>query len=225
MKIQRLHPWQVTPKEAIEIQRNLRSKFGAGDVTREVRFVAGADASFSRQLDRVRGAVCIFSLPDLKLIEQETATLPLKFPYIPGFLSFCEGPVLLECFERVEDVPDVIIFDGQGIMHPRRMGIATHLGILLNNSSIGCAKTHLYGEFTYPANAKGAYTYVRDEEHSVIGACVRTRANVKPVFVSVGNKLDLNHAIDIILQCTPKYRIPEPLRFAHALADSEESSR
>jgi deoxyribonuclease V len=224
MKIQRLHPWQVTLKEAIEIQLALQRNFCLGDSAREVRLVAGADASFSRQFDRVYGAVCVFSFPDLNLVEQRTATCQLKFPYVPGLLTFCEAPALLECFENIKNIPDVIIFDGQGIMHPRRMGIATHLGILLNSSSIGCAKTHLYGEFTFPAHAKGAYTYVRDEEHSVIGACLRTRAHVKPIFVSVGNKLDLNHAIDIILQCTPKYRIPEPLRFAHTLAAATKAS-
>jgi len=213
--IKNLHRWDITPKEAVEIQIKLQRKIRLNSSTREVHLVAGADASFSKAEGLVHGAVSILSFPNLELVERKTATLRLSFPYIPGLLTFREGPVLLECFKGIKNTPDVVLFDGQGVAHPRRMGIATHLGILLDRPSIGCAKTPLYGGFRLPANSKGAYEYVKDEEGDVIGACLRTRPGVKPVFVSVGNRIDLLTAIDIVLRCTKRYRIPEPLRDAH----------
>ena len=190
----------------------------------DIRLVAGTDASFSKQSDTTHGAVCIFSFPDLELVEQRTATVRLQFPYVSGLLTFREGPVLLKCFEKIQNIPDVIIFDGQGIMHPRGMGIATHLGILLDAPTIGFAKSHLYGIFKEPAGARGSYEHVKDRDDKIIGACLRTRDNIKPVFVSIGNRIELPKALDIILRCAPKYRIPEPVRSAHWLADSKKLS-
>lgn len=220
MLIKNLHRWDITPREAVEVQIKLQRRIRTNGPSRDIHLVAGADASFSREKGLVYGAVSILSFPDLELIEKRQATLQLSFPYIPGLLTFREGPVLMECLKGIKNIPDVILFDGQGIAHPRRMGIATHLGILLNTPSIGCAKTSLYGRFKLPANSKGAYEYVRDKEGDVIGACLRTRRDVKPVFVSVGNRIDLLMAIDIILACTKRYRIPEPLRDAHRSAEA-----
>lgn len=218
MKIKKLHEWNIAPNQAIEIQRRLQKKIDFHNFLEDLCVIGGADATFSKRDNLIYGAVSIFSFPNLDLIEEKSAILPLRFPYIPGLLSFREGPVLLECFKKVKNIPDVILFDGQGIMHPRRMGIATHLGILLDKPAIGCAKSYLYGEFNLPANSKGAYEYVRDKTVEIIGACLRTRANVKPVFVSVGGKISLLHAIDIVLHCAKRYRIPEPIRYAHRLA-------
>jgi len=246
VKIKNLHRWDVTPKEAIEIQRKLQKRILLKNFSKDIHLVAGADAAFStldklcfanvkpkstlsktkkiicqgaKKENLVHGAVCVFSFPDMELVEEKTATLPLKFPYIPGLLSFREGTVLLKCFEKIKNAPDVILFDGQGIMHPRKMGIAAHLGILLNKPAIGCAKSYLYGEFNLPANFKGAFEYVRDKNGELIGACLRTRKDVKPIFVSTGHKISLSKAIDIVLACTKRYRLPEPLRYAHRLAE------
>lgn len=221
MLIKNLHRWDITPKEAVEIQIKLHRMIRPDGPPRAIHLVAGADASFSKAEGLVHGAVSILSFPDLELIEKRQATLQLSFPYIPGLLTFREGPVLLKCFRMIKNIPDVVLFDGQGVAHPRRMGIATHLGILLDRPSIGCAKTYLYGEFKLPADSKGAYEDIRDKEGDVIGACLRTKRGVKPVFVSVGNRIDLLKAIDIVLRCTKRYRIPEPLRDAHRFAEEQ----
>ena len=218
MKVKYLHNWNITPKLAIEIQYELQKRISFKNSPNKVHLIAGADASFSKAKELIHGAVSIFSFPEMELIESKTATLPLSFPYIPGLLSFREGPVLLECFRQIKNIPDIILFDGQGIMHPRKMGIATHLGILLDKSTIGCAKSYLYGEFMPPANSKGSFEYVRDKNKKIIGACLRTRKDVKPIFVSIGNKISLSKASDIVLRCTKKYRIPELLRYAHRFA-------
>lgn len=219
MEIRNLHSWEVTPKEAIEIQLKLQQKFTTSETPQKIRFVAGADASFSKREKLVHGAVSVFSFPSLDLVERKIATSPLTFPYVPGLLTFREGPVLLECFRKLSNPPDLVLFDGQGIAHPRRMGIATHMGILLDTPSVGCAKSHLYGEFCLPSGPKGAYEYIKDKEGDIIGTCLRTRTNVRPVFISVGYKIELMKAIDIVLSCTKGYRLPEPLRDAHKSAE------
>jgi len=221
MKILRLHRWRVSPQKALLIQEQLRSGIRSEPLRRPVRLIAGADASFLPEQHLIKGAVCVLSVPELELIEVQTATLPLCFPYVPGLLTFREGPVLLRCFAKLKNTPGVILFDGQGIMHPRRMGIAAHLGILLNMPTIGCAKNHLYGTQTSPREYRGAYTVIKDDKEDVLGVCLRTRAGVKPVYVSPGNRMNLSDAIDAILQSTPQYRIPEPLRYAHAHAAPE----
>ncbi|OGP64795.1 MAG: hypothetical protein A3K22_01685, partial [Deltaproteobacteria bacterium RBG_16_42_7] len=167
MKVKYLHNWNITPKLAIEIQYELQKRISFKNSPNKVHLIAGADASFSKAKELIHGAVSIFSFPEMELIESKTATLPLSFPYIPGLLSFREGPVLLECFRQIKNIPDIILFDGQGIMHPRKMGIATHLGILLDKSTIGCAKSYLYGEFMPPANSKGSFEYVRDKNKKI----------------------------------------------------------
>lgn len=222
MKILRLHGWRVSPREAAALQNALRSRIEQPKLSGSIGLIAGADAAFSRDAQKVYGAVCILSFPDLHLVEERTAARALRFPYMPGLLTFREGPALLACFEQVTHTPDVILFDGQGIMHPRRMGIATHLGILLDTPSIGCAKRHLFGEYDIPDRARGSYTPVYDKGKEQVGACLRTREHVNPVFVSTGTGIDLVQAIALVLQCSPCYRIPDPLRRAHARAQARK---
>ena len=223
MKIRELHRWDVTPKEAVGIQERLREKVSNVDSCAEIRLIAGADVSYSRNENSVHAAVGVFSFPELRLIEQQTATVRTTFPYIPGLLTFREGPALIECFKKLRNIPDAIIFDGQGICPPRRMGIASHMGVLLDIPSIGCAKSHLYGEFRMPELDKGSYTYIQDSDGAIIGACLRTRTGVRPVFVSIGHKVSLKTSVDVIMRCATRYRMPEPSRFAHTLAEKAKT--
>ncbi len=226
MEIKEPHKWNVTPKEAVEIQKKLKSKIdtaGTKKIERKIKFIAGADVAFPKGKETVKAAVCVLTFPGLEVIEEKTAYAEKTFPYVPGLLSFREGPALIECFKKVRNKPDVIIFDGHGIAHPRGIGIATHIGIVLGIPSIGCAKSPLYGKFDMPGESKGGYTFVRDGDGKVIGACFRSKDGVKPVFVSVGNGINLITAVDIINDCITKYRLPEPVRIADALSKSENS--
>lgn len=210
---------QVSPKEAIQLQKQLKKKIILRKSFRRVDRIAGVDVSFSRKNNRICAAVVVVSFPELKVIDSVRQKGIVKFPYIPGLLTFREGPIIISALNKLKTKPDVIIFDGQGIAHPRRMGIATHLGILLDKPTVGCAKSLLWGKFSEPANKKGVYSSLFDSKTGeVIGAVVRTRKDVKPVFVSSGYKIDLNSAVKLILTCSPKFRIPQPLRLAHQLS-------
>jgi len=164
------------------------------------------------------GAVVVLEFPGLETLEKKFFVSEVAFPYIPGLLSFREAPALLGALALVECEPDIILFDGQGIAHPRRMGIATHLGLLLEKPTIGCAKSLLIGEYLPPREGEGSYTLLKDKGE-VIGAAVRTRKERKPVFVSPGDGIDLMTSIQIVLECTGQHRLPEPLRQAHLLAN------
>ncbi len=212
MKYHNLHPWNVSPQEASRIQIEVGKKVIVERKFREVGRIAGADISFRE--DRAYAGVIIFSFPDLRIIEKQQATVQVSFPYIPGLLAFREGPALLSVFEKVEMEPDLIIFDAQGLAHPRRMGLATHLGIILDKPSIGCAKSRLVGSYQSPGEEVGAYSLLEDGAET-IGAVVRTKEGVKPVFVSIGHKTDLEHSIKMVLDCGRGYRLPEPSRLAH----------
>lgn len=212
-----LHPWDVSPKMALEIQRDLVKRVILNGPLKRIRVVGGADVSYSG--NTCWGAVVLLSFPELEIIEEVRVKTTVNFPYIPGLLTFREGPPLIEAFNRIRGRPDVMIFGGQGIAHPRRMGLATHMGILLDIPSIGCAKTHLWGRFDGNVGKKrGSYTLLKGMEGDVIGALVRTREMVSPVFVSQGHKIGLEECIKTILSLCPKYRLPEPLRIAHSLA-------
>ncbi|MCX8082814.1 MAG: deoxyribonuclease V [bacterium] len=200
------------PEEASKIQIALKQHVCLKYTLPKIERVAGADTAYYNGM--IIGGIIIFEFPHLRIIERRFATLPVTFPYIPGFLAFREGPVLLKVFEKIINTPDVIIFDGQGIAHPRRMGIATHLGILLNKPSIGCAKSVLVGEYLFPEKEKGRYSLLKDKGE-FIGAVLRTKEGVNPVFISPGHKIDLLNSIDIVLKCTTIYRLPEPVRQAH----------
>lgn len=208
------HPWNVTPKKAIGIQEELRKRLRLRPPKAPFKTIAAADASYSLAGDRLYAAFLLFSYPDLKIVESASAWGRVSFPYIPGLLSFREAPVLLKAFSRLERHPDVILIDGQGIAHPRSMGIAAHLGILLNLPAIGCAKSRLFGEEAEPGPDQGSFVLLCQEGRT-IGMIVRTRTGVKPVYVSPGHKMDLDTSVGIILSLCRGYRIPEPLRQAH----------
>jgi len=212
------HRWDLSPREAIALQRELVSRVIQKDVLPRITTVAGIDVGVKGGV--ARAAVVVMRFPELEIIEHVRAELPLAFPYVPGLLSFREAPAILEALAKLEHDPDVLIFDGQGYAHPRRMGIATHIGILLDHPTVGCAKSRLCGTFEEPGIERGSYSWLWDGKE-IIGAVVRTRTRVKPVFVSVGHKMRLESAIDLVLQCGRGYRLPEPTRWAHRLASGD----
>jgi len=212
LKYLNLHLWKVNPKEAIKLQIKLREKVSLKSAFNKIDKVAGADVSYYN--DKAIAGVVVLSFPQLEIIERRFSISPVKFPYIPGLLSFREGPALLEVFKKIENEPDVVLFDGQGIAHPRRMGIATHLGLFLDRPTIGCAKSKLSGNYLPVREERGSYSLLREGEE-IIGAVVRTKRGTSPIFVSPGNKIDLFASVEIVLRCTNKYRLPEPTRKAH----------
>ncbi len=213
MKIKSLHSWDISVKEAIMVQVKLRSlldlKAGPAGPPEKI---AGVDVTSDN--GRMIGGVIILRYPGLETIEKKYSVMPVNFPYIPGLLSFREGPVLLESFKNIENIPDVIIFDGHGIAHTRRMGLASHLGIILNRPSIGCAKSVLTGKYQMPGKRKGDYSLLEDDGE-ILGAALRTKQGVKPVFVSPGHRIDLNTSIRVVLKSLSGYKLPEPTRLAH----------
>lgn len=224
MQIPRDLNWQVTPAEAIQIQRALAAKLSERDELGELRFVAGIDVGFEGENNQTaRAAVVVLKFPALALIDYAVARLPVTFPYIPGLLAFREIPVVLQALAKLKTEPDAFIVDGQGRAHPRRLGIASHLGVLLDRVTIGCAKSILCGKAKEPANRVGAWSPLIDREET-IGAAVRMRVNTTPVYVSVGHRISLEHAIDVVLKCGKGYRLPETTRYAHRVAGGEEFS-
>ena len=268
-----LHSWRVDIKEAIQIQESLRKRIILGGNLPKIQRVVGVDVAFYN--NQAVCAICILEYPGLNLIETIKAKEPIAFPYVPGLLTFREGPVILKAIGKLKNKhkPDLILFDGQGICHPRRMGIATHLGIILDVPSIGCAKSPLYGFYEMPAENKGSYSFIYDkntvlsqnmntsirknqkgygeelawsEERSdrqrgkakapmgsvvegvatnkVLGVALRTRRQVKPLFISCGYRVSLMPAVRLVLRLCPKYRIPQPIRYAHQLAQDAKFS-
>lgn len=215
MKVFKLHSWDVSPQDAVQIQKQISKKIKTEDTFGEIKHVAGADVGYKS--GRAVAAVVVFSFPQLK--EMERVVLPGKvtFPYISGLLSFREIPVLLKCFLRLKTNPDIILVDGQGIAHPRRLGLAAHLGLFLEVPTIGCAKSLLWGKVEEPTKESSSYEYLYDKGE-VIGAALRTRTNVKEIFVSPGHRISLDTSIRIVLSCCNKFRLPEPIRRAHQAA-------
>jgi deoxyribonuclease V len=208
------HLWKVTPNEAVRIQEELRKKLILRPPRKEFRTIAAADVSYSRTDDRLYAAFLLFSYPAMTLRETASARGKVSFPYIPGLLTFREAPILLQAFSRLNTDPDLILFDGQGTAHPRSMGIAAHMGILVNRPSIGCAKSRLFGAEAEPGLPRGSLAPLAEGDRTV-GMIVRTRSGVKPVYVSPGHKMDLDASVKIVLSLCRGYRIPEPLRQAH----------
>ena len=208
-----LHPWDVTPKAAIGIQKDLRSRIQLDDSFKTIRVIAGADVAFDKSKNQGYGGVIAYSFPELEEIERQGVIRGITFPYVPGLLAFREAPILLEAFASLETEPDVILFDGQGIAHFRRMGIATHMGIVLNKPTIGCAKSRLIGRYEEPGEDVGSYSPLIDGEETV-GVVLRTRKRVRPIFVSPGTEISLETCIEVVLQCVDGYRIPNPTREA-----------
>lgn len=223
MHIPHLHDWNISPTEAIALQKQMTAEI---DYHRPidldaVRLVAGVDVSVKTNpvtnKANSQAAVVVLKYPEMEIIETALAQMPTPFPYIPGLLSFREGPVLEMAFEKLEHEPDAFIFDGMGRAHPRRIGIASHMGLWLQKPTIGCGKTLLTGHFEEPLQERGAYTDLIDR-NEVIGAVLRTRPMVKPVFISVGHMADLSTSVALVMRCTGKYRLPEPIRAAHNAA-------
>jgi len=245
-----LHSWNLSYTQAVELQKQLAGKVQLTPLRMQPKLVAGLDCAISKDSQQIVASVVILKLPtqaqdlwgstvdqlEFQLVETATACRKMTFPYIPGLLSFRESPACLAAVEKLRNEPDIFMVDGQGVAHPRRFGLAAHLGLFFDKPTIGCAKSRLTGTFDYPLPDKGAYSWLkeqgpanlrtRDERRvtgeEIIGAVVRTRANVEPVFVSVGNKCVLRDAIKITLDCTTKYRLPEPTRLAHQIVSKEK---
>ena len=207
----RLHSWNVTPGEAIAIQEALRTRIRLRDTFAATHVIAGADMSIDG--DWGCGGVITYTFPRLEEIERRSVRMKLTFPYVPGLLAFREAPVLLAALELLSTEPDLLLFDGQGIAHGRRMGIATHMGILLNKPTIGCAKSRLVGTFEEPGVDRGCYEPLVHGGETV-GAVLRTRKQVRPIFVSPGTGISIKTSINIVMQCLDGYRIPKPTREA-----------
>ena len=217
MKYRDLHRWDLSPKQAIELQSDLRERIVLKRIDlRPIRLVAGVDVSVKDEDSQA--AIVVLSYPGLEQIEAVSFRMKTCFPYIPGLLSFREAPVILECVKKLKNTPDVFVFDGQGLAHPRRIGIASHLGLWLERPSIGSAKSHLYGTYEAPGRNKGDFALVRDTDGASIGAVVTTRDGTGPVFVSPGHLADIRSSVELILKCSPKYKLPEPIRAAHRAA-------
>lgn len=217
MQLQFTHPWDLDPAEAIALQQELRKHIITEDRLNGVQRVAGVDVGFEDDFSITRAAVVVLRYPELALVEKAIACRPTSFPYVPGLLSFREIPAVLEALERLTTLPDLLICDGQGIAHPRRMGIAAHLGLITDIPAIGVGKKRLCGAYGKAPERKGEWTPLRDR-HEVIGAVLRTREGVKPVFVSPGHRISLETAISYVMGCVTRYRLPETTRLADRLA-------
>lgn len=211
-----LHPWDVDYRGAIRIQEKLRARISLTESPRTVSSVGGADVSYSRGGGEGFAAVVVLSYPDLNLVDRASVRGKISFPYIPGLLSFREAPLLIEVFQRLQHLPDVVLYDGQGIAHPRSCGLASHMGVLTDLPSVGCAKKKLVGDFVEVGFRAGSTTPLK-MRGKTIGAVIRTRTGVKPVFVSPGHRINLESSIQLVLNTCRGFRLPEPLRRAHLL--------
>lgn len=215
------HPWDMPPQDARRLQVKLSAHIIRKNRLKTVKTVAGIDVGMKG--DMACAAIVELDFPGLDVVAHATAKRRITFPYIPGLLSFREGPVILDALDRLGQKPDLLIFDGQGIAHPCRLGIASHIGLMVDLPSIGCAKSRLCGQYKEPDVERGSHVPLMDHGET-IGAIVRTRAGVKPVFVSIGHRVDLKTSIDYVLRCCRGYRLPETTRMAHGLAEECKNS-
>lgn len=210
------HPWNLSGKEAVQLQREWADKVISDNCLDDVKLVAGTDVSYQKQGDRLVAAVVILDAQTLEVVETATVVDEAQFPYVPGLFSFRELPPLVKAFEKLQHRPDLVVCDGQGIAHPRRFGLASHLGVMFDIPTIGCGKTRLCGEEVEPLDERGAKAkLMHKDEH--IGYILRTRKNVKPVYVSLGHKVSAETACEWVLKLAPKYRLPETTRVADKL--------
>ncbi len=207
--------WPKNIAAARAMQEDLKGKNKITPLKEMPHFIAGVDAAF--QGNKVVAAACLFEYPRLEPVEDSCHIADTPFPYFPGFLTFREGPAIVKALKKLNNKPDLLLMDGQGIAHPRAMGIAAHLGIVLDIPSVGCAKSRLIGDYVEPGYKKGDWSYLRYND-SIVGVVLRTRSGIKPLFVSPGHKIDLAGSIMLVLDCTENYRIPEPLRRADMLS-------
>ncbi|WP_305790613.1 deoxyribonuclease V [Candidatus Endoriftia persephone] len=217
MDLSNLHDWNLTPQQARELQQQLSLKVIREDRFTTPRFVAGVDVGFEDGGATTRAAVALLRFPSLELLEHSIAHLPTRFPYLPGLLSFREIPAILEALKGLETAPDMLLCDGQGLAHPRRFGLACHLGLITDTPSIGVAKSRLIGTHAELPAEKGAWVTLEDKGE-IIGAVLRSRSNVNPLYISIGQRISLASAIHYTLACTTRYKLPETTRWAHRFA-------
>lgn len=217
METVKLHEWPVTTARAREIQEELAGRVSRRGKIINPRYIAGVDISVRRFAREGAGAVVVLSYPGLELVAKSVITAPVEFPYVPGLLTFREALLILAAWEKLAVRPDLVIVDGQGIAHPRRIGLASHLGLLLGVPTIGCAKSRLLGSYEEPCRERGCRSDLVDN-NEVIGVVLRTKRDIKPLFVSIGHEIDLDDAVNWVLACCRGYRLPETTRLAHQAA-------
>jgi deoxyribonuclease V len=217
MNLDILHPWDLTPQQAMQVQHRLRSRVIQRDDFEDIHLVAGTDVSYDAKTKQAHAVIALLSYPDMEFVGHVATTQEMHFPYIPGLLSFREVPSLLACFRDLKTNPDMLLCDGHGVAHPRRFGLACHLGLLLDIPAIGVAKSCLIGEHGEVSQKRGAWQPLIDEGQ-VVGAAVRSRIKTKPIYVSPGHRVALETAIEIVMRCITRYRLPETTRWAHRLS-------
>ncbi len=222
LALRHVHRWDLSPEEAVRLQERLAALVQEAPLPRPPRTVGGIDVGVRDGISRA--AVVVMTLPDLDVRFTAVHEMPTPFPYIPGLLSFREVPVILKALEAIPELPDVLLCDAQGRAHPRRLGLASHLGVLLDHPTVGCAKSRLVGRHPPVPDQRGAWVPLVDRGETV-GAVVRTRPGVKPVYVSVGHRITLAEAVDLVVRTAPRYRLPEPLRLAHRLSQRPSEAR
>ncbi|HEV3469045.1 MAG TPA: deoxyribonuclease V [Pyrinomonadaceae bacterium] len=218
-RYEQLHEWSLAPREAIELQKRLRERVRIEPLRKKVETVAGADISFNKFDPTIYAAVVVLRLPSLEVVEEVGVVGETRFPYVPGLLSFRESPSVLEAWAKLKTEPDAVMFDGQGLAHPRRVGIASHVGLLIDRPTLGCAKSVLVGRYEEPGAERGSWTPLVDKGETV-GAALRTKTRVQPIYVSPGHLINVEDAVELTLRCDGGYRQPEPTRRAHLLVNA-----
>ena len=218
-RFEQLHEWSLSPREAVALQKSLRERVRVEPLARKIETVAGADISFDKYSPVLYAGIVVLRLPSLEVVEEVGVVSETKFPYVPGLLSFRESPSVLEAWSKLKTEPDAVMFDGQGLAHPRRVGIASHVGLLINRPTLGCAKSVLVGKFENLGEERGSRAPLVDKGE-VVGAAVRTKTRVQPIYVSPGHLIDIEGAVAITLRCDGGYRQPEPTRRAHLLVNA-----
>lgn len=223
MDFQPLHEWPQNPNDAVKLQNELRSRLDASVRFERPRLITAVDTAYSSRYNRLYAAAVTLNFPAMSSHERAVAQSETSFPYIPALLAFREGPVMLKALSRLETRPDVVIYPSHGLAHPRGLGLASHLGLLTDIPSIGCARRCLVGDYRNPPREKGGCTslFVSNME---VGFVFRTKSNVKPMFISPGYKCTIRDALDVIIECLTDYRMPEPLRLAHLFANKYKQS-
>jgi len=218
-RYEKLHEWDLTPREAVELQKRMRGSVRVEPLGRKVETIAGADISFNKFDPTIYAGIVVLRLPSLEVVEEVGVVSESRFPYVPGLLSFRETPSVLEAWAKLKTEPDALMLDGQGFAHPRRFGIACHVGLIINRPTLGCAKSVLVGKYEEPSAERGSWSPMVDKGETV-GAALRTKNKVQPVYVSPGHLIDLPGAVELTLSCDGGYRQPEPTRRAHLLVNA-----
>lgn len=220
-RYEQLHEWNLTPREAVELQKRLRERVRIEAPNKKIELLAGADISFNKFDTVIYAGIVVLRLPSLEVVEEAAVISETRFPYVPGLLSFRETPAVLEAWSKLKTEPDVLVLDGQGIAHPRRFGIASHVGLLTGRPALGCAKSILVGRFEGLDEERGSRAPLVDPRRGdMVGYAVRTKRRVQPVYVSPGHLIDFDSAVELMLACDGGYRVPEPTRRAHLLVNA-----